>query len=123
MYESEADDAALKLADFGFAVAHGGKGLQDACGSPAYVAPEVIEGRLYGPPVDMWSIGVIAFILLSGEMPFGADDETELFDQILHARYTFGADQWSRVSLEAKNFVRNLLVVEPERRMTAEQVR
>ena len=65
------DCAVLKLADFGLAVrVEGGRKLGQKCGSPVYVAPEVLEGRPYGCEVDVWSLGVITFILLCGFAPF-----------------------------------------------------
>lgn len=121
LYADEGEHASLKLADFGFAVELRGKKLEEVCGTPGYLAPEIISGRPYGAEVDLWAIGVITYILLSGQMPFADPDEKRLFRQIRRAQYTFSGPQWRGISAEAKDFIRRLLVVRPEHRMTAEQ--
>jgi calcium/calmodulin-dependent protein kinase I len=64
------DDANVKLADFGFAVVANGMSITSQCGTPGYIAPEILENKPYGKPVDMWSFGVILYILLGGTSPF-----------------------------------------------------
>ncbi len=95
------DDISLvKIADFGLAK-HAVNGMQTICGTPQYVAPEVIvgaKGHVYGPGVDMWSAGVVLYILLGGYPPFWSDSEPQLFDMIRKGKYSFGDPVWNKVS-------------------------
>eukprot|EP00501_MAST-03F_sp_TOSAG23-6_P000124 GSMAST32.ASY1.ANO1.126.1 assembled CDS len=92
------------------------------CGSPWYVAPEILTGRPYDASVDMWSIGVITYILLAGYPPFHHDNQTILFRKIKECEYRFDSPYWDSISIEAKDLIRKLLVLEPRRRLTVEQV-
>ena len=92
------------------------------CGSPWYVAPEILTGRPYDASVDMWSIGVITYILLSGYPPFHHENQAILFRKIKECQYRFDAPYWDNVSAEAKDLIRRLLVLQPLRRLTVEQV-
>ncbi|EFJ39750.1 hypothetical protein VOLCADRAFT_78266 [Volvox carteri f. nagariensis] len=116
------DDISLvKIADFGLAK-HAVNGMQTICGTPQYVAPEVIvgaKGHVYGPGVDMWSAGVVLYILLGGYPPFWSDSEPQLFDMIRKGKYSFGDPVWNKVSESAKDLIRKLLVVDPTKRLTA----
>ncbi|GFR45998.1 hypothetical protein Agub_g7475 [Astrephomene gubernaculifera] len=116
------DDISLvKIADFGLAK-HAVNGMQTICGTPQYVAPEVIvgaKGHVYGPGVDMWSAGVVLYILLGGYPPFWSDSEPQLFDMIRKGKYSFGDPVWNKVSECAKDLIRKLLVVDPTKRLTA----
>mmetsp|Transcript_17041 Transcript_17041/g.47971 ORF Transcript_17041/g.47971 Transcript_17041/m.47971 type:complete len:567 (+) Transcript_17041:123-1823(+) len=112
----------LKLADFGLSKMFDATvRMQTTCGSPGYVAPEVLTDDLYGREVDMWSIGVITYVLLSGFPPFYSENIKELFQQIMIAKYDFPPQYWDSVSKPAKDFVRGLLVRNPASRMTAQQ--
>lgn len=97
-------------------------GLATSCGTPSYVSPEILLGKRYGPAVDMWSLGVIAYILLCGYAPFAASNQTDLFRLIVAGRYQFDSPYWDRVSPEAKDLIRRLLVTDPTRRATAREV-
>jgi len=110
----------LKITDFGLSKVIRGKGkfLHSRCGTPAYAAPELIRGRPYGPKVDTWAAGVILYILLSGNVPFSGDDNRELFDRITSGDYYIGGKVWKGVSSDAKDLVRKLLVVDPEKRFS-----
>lgn len=109
----------VKLADFGLSKIVGTKVMmQTACGTPGYVAPEVLTATGYDKEVDMWSIGVITYILLCGFPPFYNENLPELFEQILKAEYDFPEDYWKDISSDAKDFIRKLLVVDPSQRMT-----
>eukprot|EP00009_Paramoeba_aestuarina_P009373 CAMPEP_0201521404 /NCGR_PEP_ID=MMETSP0161_2-20130828/14402_1 /ASSEMBLY_ACC=CAM_ASM_000251 /TAXON_ID=180227 /ORGANISM="Neoparamoeba aestuarina, Strain SoJaBio B1-5/56/2" /LENGTH=527 /DNA_ID=CAMNT_0047920037 /DNA_START=58 /DNA_END=1638 /DNA_ORIENTATION=+ len=110
----------LKLADFGLSKMFDATvRMQTTCGSPGYVAPEVLTDDLYGREVDMWSVGVITYVLLSGFPPFYSENIKELFQQIMIAKYDFPPQYWSTVSDPAKDFVRKLLVRNPASRMSA----
>jgi len=110
----------VKLADFGLSKIVGSKVMmQTACGTPGYVAPEVLNATGYDKEVDMWSIGVITYILLCGFPPFYNDSLPELFEQIMKADYDFPEDYWKDISEDAKDFIRKLLVVDPKKRLSA----
>jgi len=112
----------VKIADFGLSKIVGQKVMmQTACGTPGYVAPEVLQAQGYGPEVDLWSIGVITYILLCGFPPFYHEELPELFEQIMSADFDFPEEYWDSVSNEAKDFIKKLLVVKPQDRMTVEQ--
>eukprot|EP00051_Salpingoeca_urceolata_P019409 m.283421 g.283421 ORF g.283421 m.283421 type:complete len:200 (-) comp19414_c0_seq9:107-706(-) len=117
-----ASTLALKLADFGLATqCKGDHSLDTMCGSPSYVAPEIIRGDMYGKPVDMWSFGVVMFTLLGGFPPFYHENERTLFLLIKAGHYEFDPLFWGEVSESAKSLIARLLVVDPSRRMTARQ--
>jgi len=118
----EGDDMVIKIADFGLSKIFGaGEALETSCGTPDYVAPEVLTGGSYDNAVDMWSIGVITYILLCGFPPFYASSQNLLFEKILTADYDFPEPEWTHVSDNAKNFIRNLIVKDPDQRHTAKK--
>jgi len=116
----EADaDLTIKLADFGLSKLYSGKALQTACGTPFYVAPDILMGDGYGTGVDMWASGVLLYVLLSGRLPFAADTDTELFKLIMVGDLVWKSPQFDTVSAEAKDLISKLIVVEPEQRLSA----
>lgn len=121
---SQEDDGDIKIADFGFAKQFSDvdKGLTTSCGTPGYVAPEILNGKKYGREVDMWSLGVIIYILLCGYPPFHEEDQRKLFKTIRQAQYEFDESYWSTVSETAKDLIRKLLVVDGEQRLTIESL-
>uniref|UniRef100_A0A7S4RVJ7 Calmodulin n=1 Tax=Alexandrium monilatum TaxID=311494 RepID=A0A7S4RVJ7_9DINO len=119
MYQKKDDDQ-LKLIDFGFAKVWEPKTkLAASCGTLSYVAPEVLD-KSYTSQCDMWSLGVVVFILLVGYMPFDGSDSHQIA-LIKSGMYEMERQQWDAVSQQAKDLVRNLLVVDPTKRLTAEQ--
>jgi len=113
----------IKIADFGLSKAFlNGSMLGTSCGTPDYAAPEVLrmEGT-YDNSVDMWSVGVITYVVLSGYLPFYGKTQPQLFEKILNAEYRFPTTEWKKVSSEAKDFIRKLLVLETDKRYTAKQ--
>lgn len=94
--------------------------LNDIVGSAYYVAPEVLH-RSYGTEADMWSIGVIAYILLCGSRPFWARTESGIFRAVLKADPSFEEDPWPNLSPEAIDFVKQLLNKDYRKRLTAAQ--
>jgi calcium/calmodulin-dependent protein kinase I len=114
------EDSVIKIADFGFAVKAYGNVLTTECGSACYIAPEILEERPYGKAVDMWSLGVIAYILLAGYPPFCDENQGKLFRKIKRGQYDFQGASWSTVSEEAINFVKSLLVVDENIRVSAD---
>jgi len=113
-------DTDLKLADFGFAkcVPKDGK-LLTGCGTPRYVAPEIIAGCGHDTKVDMWSIGVIIYILLSGYAPFGGKPRSVLFERILRGKFNFHEQYWKNISICAKDLIKQLLTTNPNKRINA----
>jgi len=111
----------IKIADFGFSKNFGEEKLMTSCGSPGYVAPEVLTCESYDKSVDLWSVGVIIYILLCGYPPFYADNAPALFKKIMDVKYDFDDPSWDDVSEGAKNLIRNLLVKDPKKRYTATQ--
>lgn len=113
----------LKLADFGLAV-EVKIPLFTVCGTPTYVAPEILAETGYSLKVDVWAAGVITYIMLCGFPPFRSPnkDQDELFDLILAGDFEFLAPFWDDVSDIAKDFVKKLLVVDPKLRYAAAQI-
>lgn len=120
----EGENEIIKIADFGFSKSFAGEDaekLMTSCGSPGYVAPEILTAESYDKSVDMWSVGVIIYILLSGYPPFYADSAPALFKKIMDVKYDFDDSVWDDISDSAKDLIRNLLVKEPAKRFTAKQ--
>ena len=106
--------SAVKIADFGLARLLDESTLcSTTCGTPGYVAPEILQQKPYRFPCDYWSIGVVAFILLSGTPPFYEEDNFALFEAIKDCRYDFEVETWNNVSNEAKDFISRILVADP----------
>jgi len=119
---SNHSDSDIKIADFGFAKRVISEAcLKTKCGTPYYVAPEVLSGVLYGTKVDMWSLGVITYILLAGYPPFEDINLRRLFHRICIGKFTFHQDYWADVSPNAKSLVSNLLKINPRERLSAQQ--
>ncbi|KAK5893222.1 hypothetical protein CgunFtcFv8_006115 [Champsocephalus gunnari] len=113
----------LKLGDFGLATVLEGP-LFTVCGTPTYVAPEIIAETGYGLKVDIWAAGVITYILLCGFPPFRSENnvQEELFDQILRGKLEFPSPDWDDISLPAKMLISQMLQVNVDTRFTAEEV-
>uniref|UniRef100_A0A0B6YCF0 Protein kinase domain-containing protein n=1 Tax=Arion vulgaris TaxID=1028688 RepID=A0A0B6YCF0_9EUPU len=118
LFYSPADDSKIMISDFGLSKMEGSGIMATACGTPGYVAPEVLAQQPYGKEVDCWSIGVIAYILLCGYPPFYDENDAELFKQILKAQYEFDSPFWDEISESAKDFIRHLMCKESKERYT-----
>eukprot|EP00741_Cyanophora_paradoxa_P024332 tig00000053_g23497.t1 len=122
LYASEASDAEIKITDFGLSkVLNHDKSMTTLCGSPLYVAPEILSNKGYDKAVDMWSIGVLLYILLCGFPPFYSESEPVLFKQIMKGQFDFPDPEWTDISPAAKELVTKLLDVNPKTRLTAAQ--
>ncbi|PIN08823.1 Ca2+/calmodulin-dependent protein kinase, EF-Hand protein superfamily [Handroanthus impetiginosus] len=122
LFVNEQEDAPLKTIDFGLSVFfRPGEMFSDVVGSPYYVAPEVLK-KHYGPECDVWSAGVIIYILLSGVPPFWDETEQGIFEQVLKGELDFVSEPWPSISDSAKDLVRRMLVRDPKKRLTAHQV-
>ncbi|KAL9329982.1 hypothetical protein ACSQ67_004985 [Phaseolus vulgaris] len=95
--------------------------FRDLVGSAYYVAPEVLR-KSYGPEADIWSAGVILYILLSGVPPFWAENEQGIFDAILRGHIDFASDPWPSISTSAKDLVKKMLRADPKERLSAVEV-
>lgn len=122
LLKTSAPGAEVMIADFGFARSMTGSRRGTACGTPGYVAPEVVQGRPYGSEVDCWSLGVILFILLCGYPPFPGSNHAAILDKVVNADFEFEAPFWDHVSDEAKDLVQRLLTVDPEKRLAASEI-
>ena len=120
--DDEAPPASLKAIDFGLSVFFKpGQVFTDVVGSPYYVAPEVLC-KHYGPEADVWTAGVIIYILLSGVPPFWAETQQGIFDAVLKGAIDFDSEPWPTISDSAKDLIRRMLRSPPADRMTAHQV-
>ncbi|KAI0033335.1 CAMK/CAMKL/AMPK protein kinase [Vararia minispora EC-137] len=114
------DDLNVKIADFGLSnEIKDGDFLKTSCGSPNYAAPEVIRGGLYtGPEIDVWSCGVILYVMLCGRLPFEDDDVHTLFTKISQGTYHMP----SYLSSEARGLINSMLAVDPVKRITVPDI-
>lgn len=121
LFSTQNEDSPLKIIDFGLSdFIRPDQRLNDIVGSAYYVAPEVLH-RSYSVEGDIWSIGVITYILLCGSRPFWARTESGIFRSVLRADPNFDDSPWPTVSAEAKDFVKRLLNKDHRKRMTAAQ--
>uniref|UniRef100_A0A8C9W3P3 Serine/threonine kinase 33 n=1 Tax=Scleropages formosus TaxID=113540 RepID=A0A8C9W3P3_SCLFO len=116
----------IKVTDFGLSVQKSGVGsenmLQATCGTPVYMAPEVINAHDYSQQCDVWSVGVIMYMLLCGEPPFMSSSEDKLFEIIRKGELSFAGLVWDSISDAAKKVLRCLLKVDPAHRITASEL-
>jgi len=112
----------VKITDFGLGkiIDERSTVMKTACGTPGYIAPEVLCMRGYDRQCDVWSLGVIVYILLCGFPPFYADNDAQLFKRIKAGDYKFLSPYWDKVSPAAKDFVTQMLLVDPAARATVE---
>ncbi|KAL1827088.1 hypothetical protein ACET3Z_005500 [Daucus carota] len=122
LYANQDENAPLKAIDFGLSIFfEPGQLFREIVGSPYYMAPEVLR-RNYGPEVDIWSSGVILYILLCGVPPFWAETEQGIAQAIVKGKLTFIRQPWPKVSEDAKQLVKGMLDPNPYSRMTIEEV-
>lgn len=121
LYYHPGNDSKLLITDFGLAFSRKANDeimMKTTCGTPEYIAPEVLLREPYTNMVDCWSVGVISYILLSGTMPFDDENKTRLYHMILSADYNFNGEPWPHVSDIAKEFVKSFLTTDPKMRMS-----
>ncbi|KAJ7980716.1 putative Calcium-dependent protein kinase [Quillaja saponaria] len=122
LFADASEDSQLKAIDFGLSIFfEPGQRFSEIVGSPYYMAPEVLR-RNYGPEVDVWSAGVILYILICGVPPFWAETEEGIAQAIIRGNIDFERDPWPKVSKEAKELVKNMLDPNPYNRLTVQEV-
>ncbi|KAK4272536.1 hypothetical protein QN277_021077 [Acacia crassicarpa] len=122
LFANKNETSPLKVIDFGLSVFfEPGERFNEIVGSPYYMAPEVLK-RNYGPEVDIWSAGVILYILLCGVPPFWAETEQGVAQAIIRSVVDFKRDPWPKVSDNAKDLVKRMLNPNPQQRLTAQEV-
>lgn len=127
LYTKPDDEGILKLTDFGFAKETNlQKSLQTPCYTPYYAAPEILSCEKYDKSCDMWSLGVIMYILLCGYPPFYSNHGLALSPgmkkRIRAGQYDFPAEEWNDISSDARDLIKKLLNTDPNERLTIEQV-
>eukprot|EP00466_Bigelowiella_natans_P019627 jgi/Bigna1/44148/e_gw1.89.34.1 len=123
MYRTK-ESKEICVVDFGLAKQYSGSGsFNTLLGTPLYLAPEMIAAPGYGKECDMWAVGVILYVVLSGRPPFYSSNQKKLFKIIMSGKFYFEpVNEWEHISDAAKDLIRNLLVVDPKKRFTAAQV-
>lgn len=124
LYYHPGNDSKIMITDFGLSATRkpGEDGLMTTtCGTPEYIAPEILARKPYSCAVDLWAMGVISFILLSGTMPFDDENRTRLYRHIMKVDYSYSGEHWKDVSQLAKDFIDRLLTVDPSQRLTSSQ--
>ncbi|CAG8538034.1 8129_t:CDS:2 [Cetraspora pellucida] len=121
LHDHDSPNPKLMITDFGLSkiLKHHDDVLMTACGTPGYVAPEVLSQKGYSKPCDIWSLGVILYTVLCGYTPFWGQDQTALFNCILKGSYEFDEDYWDDISNEAKDLINKMLTYNPDERITA----
>jgi len=130
MFADKTAESELKLIDFGLSKRFGpnqsgeagGDFMHSIVGTPYYVAPEVLEGN-YGFECDVWSLGIILYILLCGYPPFEGDDNKEIFKRVMTQKVEFDPAEWSEISQEAKDLILLMLIRDPSKRISLQAVR
>ncbi|XP_067414927.1 calcium/calmodulin-dependent protein kinase type 1G [Emydura macquarii macquarii] len=121
LYLTPEENSKIMITDFGLSKMEQNGIMSTACGTPGYVAPEVLAQKPYSKAVDCWSIGVITYILLCGYPPFYEETESKLFEKIKEGYYEFESPFWDDISESAKDFICHLLEKDPNERFTCEK--
>ncbi len=121
LLDSEQDNANIKVIDFGTSKRFNNKDkkrMTQKFGTPYYIAPEVLR-RNYSEKCDVWSCGVILYILLCGYPPFGGSNDKEILRNVKEGHYEFDEEDWCYISKEAKDLIDLMLTMNPKKRITA----
>ena len=123
LFETQDEDSPIKIIDFGLARKHHQElepPMRTIVGTPYYIAPDVLQ-KSYDKSCDLWSIGVIAYILLVGYPPFNGNDNKEVYAAVRRGTYSFPQEDWQHVSINAQSFIVSLLQRDPTKRLTVDQ--
>jgi len=119
LLDSEGDKAVLKVIDFGTSQTFDpDQKMHQTFGTPYYIAPEILSGE-YSESCDVWSCGVILYILLCGKPPFDGESDEDILKNVQKGVYKISGPIWSRVSPDGVDLVKKMLKFDPERRITA----
>ena len=122
LLSSKENNASIKIGDFGFARrVHTPESLTTRVGTPTYVAPEILKNIPHDQRADLWSIGVVIFVLLVGYPPFLEEKQSDLFAKIRAGNWNFVETDWAHISLDAKALIKGLLVTDPKERWSLEE--
>jgi calcium/calmodulin-dependent protein kinase I len=122
LLSSKENNASIKIGDFGFARrVHTPESLTTRVGTPTYVAPEILKNIPHDQRADLWSIGVVIFVLLVGYPPFLEEKQSDLFAKIRAGDWNFVETDWAHISLDAKALIKGLLVTDPKERWSLEE--
>uniref|UniRef100_K3ZII4 non-specific serine/threonine protein kinase n=1 Tax=Setaria italica TaxID=4555 RepID=K3ZII4_SETIT len=122
LFASDAEDAPPKATDFVFSVFYKPDRHSDDVEKPYYLAPEILAEKCYGPEADVWSAGVILYVLLCGEHPFSAETYEGISIDIRQGKLDLESSPWPSISASAKDLVRNMLTRDPKKRFSARDV-
>jgi len=124
LFETNEEDSPIKIIDFGLSRKHRGRRgeppMTTLVGTPYYIAPETLRKK-YDKSCDLWSVGVIAYVILCGYPPFNGTSHDETHKSVLRGQYYFPAEDWKNISDEAIDFIYRALQMNPKKRMTADQ--
>ena len=120
MYASASPNSAVKIIDFNLCKYNSQGTIDYPNGTPQFIAPEMIDGT-YSKASDMWSLGVVMYILLSGEFPFWGDTHQQLYKEIKECKLFTNQEPWKGVSRDAKDLIQKLLVIDPTKRLSAKE--
>lgn len=122
LYGSPESDSEIKIIDFGMSnkLEPGFRQLHSMVGTPYYLAPEVLSGT-YGKECDVWSLGVVMYVFLSGQQPFQGQELNQVFQRIVQADFSFEGPEWDPVSTSAKSLISLMIKANPHHRITIDQ--
>lgn len=122
LFESPEPDAEIKLIDFGLSRKYNShEKMHTILGTPYYVAPEVLKGE-YDEKCDIWSIGAISYIMLSGDPPFNGNSNNDIFNKIMNEELSFNKEKWINISKEARDFIKKCMTKTPDKRLSASKM-
>lgn len=124
LYVSEDANSIIKITDFGLAkvLQSNTQMMSTVCGTPSYLAPEILKGEKYNTQCDIWSLGVILYTLLCGYPPFSEDDNAKLMEAIKSGKVGFPSEDWSHISDDAKDLIMRCLKVTTSERLDCEGI-
>lgn len=121
LLDSKAATNTIKVIDFGASQKFDpAKKMNQIYGTAYYIAPEILKSD-YNEKCDVWSVGVILFILLSGRPPFGGDNDKEILDAVKQGVFSFAGPEWKSISADAKDLIKLMLTYDPSLRISAER--
>eukprot|EP00934_Nitzschia_sp_Nitz4_P009415 Nitzschia sp. Nitz4//scaffold133_size116822//56256//65702//NITZ4_003807-RA/size116822-snap-gene-0.16-mRNA-1//-1//CDS//3329535396//9405//frame0 len=119
LFVNKSPTSEIKLIDFGLSKRYGDSAMTEGVGTIYTMAPEVLKGN-YTQQADMWSIGVVTYMLLSSQLPFYGRKKNQIVEQVMNCRFDFKGRRWKRISNQAQEFIGDLLVLDPEERADAD---